>query len=93
MENKAKLSIEPKYKIGDMVHICNDYGIYLGHFKIIGIGERTGRTVYYYDGSETPWFAESERNCFDSPVEILHAMKARLNYYRKYGDVAADTVS
>ena len=75
--------MEYKYKVGDIVHICNDYGIYLGKHKIIELGERSGKPTYFYEGSDTPWFSVHESSISTDPEEILELMWKRMTEYRQ----------
>jgi hypothetical protein len=74
-----------KYKVGDVVHICNEYGIYLGKHKIIELDVRSGTPTYYYENSDTPWFSVDERHVSQDPEYILGLMWNKLVYYRKEG--------
>ena len=76
-----------KFKVGDIVHIINPYGIYLGKHKIIELDERVGTPTYYYENSDTPWYSVSESNIFNNAESALEAMWERLNFYRKNGEV------
>lgn len=78
-----------KYRVGELIHICNEYGIYLGLCMITGVEHRGKEPTYYYEGSDTPWYSVPERCCFKSPSKILAAMKDRLDAYRR-GDLGED---
>jgi hypothetical protein len=75
-----------KYKVGDVVHICNDYGIYLGKHKIIELDERTGKPTYFYENSDTPWFSVHEMYVSQDPEYILELMWDKLTHYRSTGE-------
>jgi len=74
-----------KYKIGDVVHICNEYGIYLGKRKIVGLDVSLGKPRYFYENSDTPWFSVEEKCVSQDPEYILELMWNKLTYYRKEG--------
>lgn len=55
-----------KFRVGDMVHFTNDYGVYWGTFKVINIetdcSYSQSRIGYYLEGCETPWYAHKEQS-------------------------------
>jgi len=71
-----------EFKVGDVVHICNNYGIYLGKHKITELDERLGKPYYNYEGNETPWCSISEVSVSKDPEYILYLMWNRLIYWR-----------
>jgi hypothetical protein len=53
-----------KFKIGQKVIFTNDYGVCFGEKTITGIdaSSKARGVCYFYEPTDTPWFATSEEN-------------------------------
>ena len=52
----------PKFKVGDKVDFTNDYGVFFPNKTITGIEywDSSPEPRYYYEPSDSPWFASRE---------------------------------
>ncbi|QEP29900.1 hypothetical protein HYP99_gp093 [Sinorhizobium phage ort11] len=75
--------MDHKFKVGDKVIYTNDFGVCWGVKVITELSERTGKPVYMYEGSDTPWFHVPECNFKLAEPEDLIATIEKLQ--SKYG--------